>query len=94
MQLVQELTPVDHAKRIEFTTAQLDMIDANPDYLDNLLFSDEAHFKIHGEVSHHNFRYWSDENPHWHRETPLHSPRLTVWAAIGSCRPFLYSSKC
>ena len=30
----------------------------------------------------HNCRDWSDHNPHWTAEKPLHSPRTTVWAAI------------
>jgi len=34
-------------------------------------------------MNHQNFRYWSDTNPGWYREEPLHSPRITVWAAIG-----------
>lgn len=55
----------------------------DPAFLTHLMFSDEAHFNLHGGVNRHNFRYWSDSNPHWFREEPLHSPRLTVWAAIG-----------
>jgi hypothetical protein len=77
------LQPANHATRIEFAINQLGLIDASPDYLQNLLFSDEAHFQLHGHVNHHNFRYYSDTNPLWYREEPLHSPRLTVWAAIG-----------
>ena len=55
-------------------------------FIDNLLVSDEAHFHVHGNhgcVNNQNFRYWSPENPNWSSDKPLHSPRVTVWAAIG-----------
>jgi hypothetical protein len=77
------MTPANHATRVEHAINQLGLIDSSPTFLQNLLFSDEAHFQLHGHVNRHNFRYYSDSNPHWYREEPLHSPRLTVWAAIG-----------
>ena len=55
-------------------------------FLDNLLFSDEAHnFHVHGCVNNQNFCYWSPENPNWSSDNPLYSPCMTVQAAIG-CR--------
>ena len=83
MQVHQMLTHQMRAKRVAHAQAQILHIETDPGYLQCLLFSDEAHFSIHGGVNHHNFRYWNDNNPHWCREEPLHSPRLTVWAAIG-----------
>jgi hypothetical protein len=77
------MTPANHATRIQHAINQLGLIDASPAYLQNLLFSDEAHFQLHGHVNRHNFRYYSDSNPRWYREEPLHSPRLTAWATIG-----------
>lgn len=71
----------DHETCVNFATAQLDL---GQDFFGRIIFSDEAHFHIHGHVNHQNFRYWSDENPGWYREEPLHSPRVSVWAAIGS----------
>jgi hypothetical protein len=76
------LRPQDHQKRIEHAQAQLNLITCSQ-FLKNVIFSDEAHFHVHGSVNHQNFRYWSEENPNWFREEPLHSPRVTVWAAIG-----------
>lgn len=83
MQTHQELTPHHRIKRVAHSQLLLDLIAHNPGYVNHLLFSDEAHFSLHGGVNLHNFRYWSDVNPQWFREEPLHSPRLTVWAAIG-----------
>lgn len=47
------------------------------------MFSDETHFHLNGKINIHNCRYWSTNNYLWVSEKPLHSPRITVWAAIG-----------
>uniref|UniRef100_A0A914WUE5 Transposase n=1 Tax=Plectus sambesii TaxID=2011161 RepID=A0A914WUE5_9BILA len=83
LQLRQQLRLQDHQRRIEHAHAQLALMEADADFLGNLLFSDKAHFHVHGTVNKQNFRYWSNSNQHWFREEPLHSPRVTVWAAIG-----------
>ena len=76
MQHAQKLRPLDYETRVTFATSQLDLIDANRDFLDNLLFFDESYFHLNGHVNHQNFRYWNDVNPHWFHEEPLHSPRV------------------
>jgi hypothetical protein len=83
MQTVQQLSEEDREDRMTFARDELERIEDDPDHLPNLFFSDEAHFHLHGGVNWHNFRYWSDENPDWYSENPLHSPRTTVWAAMG-----------
>jgi transposase len=83
LQLRQLLRQQDQERRVQHAHAQLVLIEQNADFLNHLCFSDEAHFHVHGAVNKHNFRYWSDTNPHWCRGEPLHSPRVTVWAAIG-----------
>ena len=35
-------------------------------------------------VNKQNFRYWSQNNPHELHQRPLHSPKVTVWCAMGS----------
>lgn len=93
MQRHQQLTPQHRVRRVAHAQAQLQRIANEPGFVQRLLFSDEAHFSIHGDVNRHNFRYWANNNPHWVREAPLHSPRLTVWAAIGHQRvigPFFF----
>ena len=37
-----------------------------------------------GLVNKQNFRYWSQNNPHELHQRPLHSPKVTVWCAMGS----------
>lgn len=48
-----------------------------------LLMSDEAHFHLDGIVNQQNCRYWALENLRELHERPLHSPKVTVWCAVG-----------
>lgn len=92
LQMHQELKQVDREKRVNHAIEMLDLIEES-NFLENVLFSDEAHFHQHGGVNRHNFRYWAQENPHWFAEEPLHSPRITVWAGIsrqGVVGPFFF----
>ena len=75
LQLVQELLPTDFEASVIFSRHMLQLLNGDPNLLGNLVFSDEAHFHLHGGVNRHNFRYWSDSNPHWYAEEPLHSPK-------------------
>ena len=52
----------------------------------NLLHTDEANFHLSGAVNKQNFRYWSDNNPGWVTEEPLHSPKVIVLAGISAKR--------
>ena len=52
--------------------------------LNNVWFSDEAHFHLDGVVNKQNVRFWAFENPHVLHEKVHHAPRITVWAAISS----------
>uniref|UniRef100_A0A914V949 Uncharacterized protein n=1 Tax=Plectus sambesii TaxID=2011161 RepID=A0A914V949_9BILA len=83
LQLRQELRLEDHERRIGHAHAQLALMEADADFLGNLLFSSEAHFHVHGTMNKQNFRYWCNSNLHSFHEELLHSPRVTVWAAIG-----------
>jgi hypothetical protein len=83
MSLRQLITPDAQDKRLEIATSQLELMEQDPEFIDNLIVSDEAHFPLHAVVNSHNFLWWSTKNPHWYREVPLHPPKLTVWAAIG-----------
>ncbi|GBP13188.1 Transposable element Tc3 transposase [Eumeta japonica] len=50
----------------------------------NVLFCDEAHFHINGHVNRQNCCYWSSENPPRKHQRLLHSPKITVWAAMSA----------
>lgn len=83
LQMRHLLREVDKEKRLSFANSQLALMGDNPEWLEKVMFGDEAHFHVHGGVNKHNMRYWSRCNPFWYREEPLHSPRVTVLAFIG-----------
>lgn len=81
--LVQELNDDDPDRRVEFCETMMTRIDANPNFLYNTVFSDEATFQLNGEVNRHNCRYWSDANPFWMLESHTQYPqKINVWAGI------------
>ena len=94
LRVVHALKPIDCQRRVEHANNLLDILDHRPDFLQFLMFSDEAHFELHGHVNNQNFRYWDRMRPaNFHRSCPLHSPRLTVWAGIsksGIVGPFFF----
>ena len=51
IQIKQKLTPDDMRKRMIMCQWFCDNIDAVPDFLDNVWFSDEAHFLLSGHVN-------------------------------------------
>ncbi|GFW81900.1 putative DD41D transposase [Trichonephila clavipes] len=71
----------DQARRIFVEWAQNE-IAVVPDFHKRILFSDEAHFWLNGNVNKQNCRIWSEANPQVYVETPLHPEKLTVWCAL------------
>ena len=95
MQLVHELKPQDLNQRAHFCGRLLDFINEQPDFLSNLIMSDEAHFHINGAVNRHNCRYWAPQNPQMTHELPLHSPKVTVWCGVsgfGIIGPYFFQN--
>lgn len=81
--LLQELNEDDFDRRMEFCEIMMRKCDENRDFLNCLVFSDEASFTLHGHVNRHNCRYWASENPHWMVESHTQHPqKLNVWAGI------------
>ena len=67
---------------LAFAEGRIAALEENPELLWNLFFSDEAHFYLNGEVNRQDFRLWSDENPHWFAEEPLHPEKVLGWCKI------------
>ncbi|KAJ8933063.1 hypothetical protein NQ318_012638, partial [Aromia moschata] len=65
---INELAEDDLDRRILFCEQIVQMINDNTLQIENVLFSDEYTFTLHGHVKRQNCRYWSRENPHWMRE--------------------------
>ncbi|EZA62852.1 hypothetical protein X777_01169, partial [Ooceraea biroi] len=83
LQYVQELQDRDNELRLRFCARMMELIDASPNFLYQLVFTDEATFTLTGEVSNQNVRFWSDENPNWVRETHTQYPqKVNVWCGM------------
>jgi hypothetical protein len=54
----------------------------HPNVIERLWFSDEAHFWLCGHVNSHNAVHWGRERPDKVISKPLHSEKVTVWAAM------------
>ena len=70
-----------------------DKIDAVPDFLDNVWFSDEAHFQLSGHVNSKDNILWGSTPPEHCLQRPLHSVEWTAWVAIskhGIIGPFCF----
>ncbi|KAI5736797.1 hypothetical protein M8J76_007202 [Diaphorina citri] len=70
-------------RRILFYNTMKEIIEEEPDI--HLLMS-EAHFHLNGTVNKQNFRYWAQDNSRQLHERPLHSEKVTVWAAVSKSR--------
>ena len=62
IQLTQQLLPNDPHQRLEYSESFLSLCE-DAIFIENVIFSDEAHFHLTGHVNRHNSRIWSDENP-------------------------------
>lgn len=92
--ILHKLHEEDLADRVQFSEDFLEILNADPEILKLIMFSDEANFHINGAVNRHNCRYWSQEPPEELHETPLHSPKVVVWCAFwsgGVIGPFFFS---
>ncbi|GFT50565.1 hypothetical protein TNCV_551591 [Trichonephila clavipes] len=67
-----------HQARRRFVEWAQNEIAVVPDFQKRILFSDEAHFWLHGYVNKQNCRICSEANPQVYVETPLHPEKLTV----------------
>ena len=69
-------------KRVTMCESFGDTIETNPDFLDHLWFSDEAHFLLSGHVNSKYNVYWGTAAPEDVMQRPLHSIKCTAWVAI------------
>ncbi|GFS57537.1 uncharacterized protein TNCV_1401981 [Trichonephila clavipes] len=78
--LAQELMTGDQDRRFDFCNFVL--LDENPDFFNEILWSDECQFSRQGTINIQNRYYWSLENPHLIRLN-RHQVRwsVNVWCA-------------
>ena len=68
-------------------------MEADDQWIEDVWFTDEAHFYLNGLVNKQNYRFWGSEKPEYTAERPLHSPKCTAWCAInvrGIIGPFWF----
>ncbi|GFW73213.1 uncharacterized protein TNCV_2798771 [Trichonephila clavipes] len=85
----------DHLARRRFVEWAQNEIAVVPYFHKRILFSDEAHFWLNGNVNKQNCRIWSEANPQVYVETPLHPEKLTVWCALwagGIIGPYFFKN--
>lgn len=83
LQRVQALQPGDNLPRLVFSQWLIDKCAHSPDFLSNIIFTDEASFSKDGINNFHNRHVWNEENPHAVFESgSQHRFSLNVWAAI------------
>ncbi|GFW97825.1 transposable element Tc3 transposase [Trichonephila clavipes] len=84
----------DQARRrfVEWAQNEIAVV---PDFHKRILFRDEAHFWLNGNVNKQNCRIWSEANPQVYVETPLHPETLTFWCALwagGIIGPYFFKN--
>ena len=91
----QKLSAADFEQREEFCKWFLQQCTNSPSFLSCVWWSDEAHFHLNGQVNRQNYRFWAERPPQEVLETPLHSPKVTVWCALsaqGIIGPFFFEN--
>lgn len=80
---VQALQPGDFPPRQQFCEWLLNMQENDPNFISNILWTDESYFSRDGIFNVHNNHQWAVENPHAVR-AHAHQQRfgLNVWAGI------------
>ena len=82
IQIKQTLTQNDMTKHVEICWWFESKIEENPDFLQNVSFSDEAHFSLSGHVNSKKSVFWGSHAPDEVLQRPLHSVKCTACVAI------------
>ncbi|GFX90382.1 uncharacterized protein TNCV_5067691 [Trichonephila clavipes] len=82
LQSCHQLLPADTSQREAFAKWAFSKMEQDPTWVFNILWTDEAHFSLHGDVNNHNCRIWVTSNPREYTQKPLHSPKVTAWCGF------------
>lgn len=80
--LIHALTEDDPDRRLEFCEWYTGCAEDDAEFYQQILWSDEAQFKLNGRINRHNSVYWASENPHETIAQELNLPGITVWAGF------------
>ena len=73
-----------------------DKIELSPNFLNDIWFSDEAHFLLSGQINSKNSIFWGTATPNEVLQRPLHLKKCTSWVAMskhGIIGPFWFEDK-
>lgn len=59
---------MDYDQRLYYFNWINGMLNADPNFVSNVMWFDEATFCSNGSVNRHNLHYWSEHNSHWIQE--------------------------
>ena len=93
--LTSELKPLDHSKRRKFCDWVIERRVTEPNFLNKIIFSDEALFHLNGYVNKQNCRIWGSENPKVIQEVGMHPLKVNVWCGLwsgGIIGPFFFEN--
>ncbi|KAL4126347.1 hypothetical protein QTP88_010569 [Uroleucon formosanum] len=80
---VQQLLPTDYERRITVVAHMMVQLEYHPNFLEKIMWTDEARFHNNGTVNHHNNHYWSDTNTHRLNESNKQVRwGINVWCGI------------
>ena len=82
IQIKQQLTDADKEKRLTKSEWFCNVLENDENLLENVWFSDEAHFLLSGHVESKNNICWGSEVPDEVLQRPLHSVKCTAWVAM------------
>ena len=82
IQIKHKLTPGDKIKRVAMYQWFQDKIELSPNFLNDIWFSDKAHFLLSGQVNSKNRIFWGTAAPNEVLQRPLHSKKSTEWVAM------------
>ena len=83
LQMAHTLEENDYISRVTFAQDELGQLAVDSGRLNNMFFSDEAHFHLCGGINRQNWIMWADENPHWFDVRQLHPGKWIVWMGFG-----------
>ncbi|CAF0945368.1 unnamed protein product [Rotaria sordida] len=92
-QLLHALSDDDLDRRCEFADIFLKLVAEDSSFPDQIVWTDEATFKLNGYVNRHNCVYYATENPHIIITQEINAPGIIVWARIwsgGLIGPFFF----
>ena len=93
IQIKQKLTDAGKEKRVTMCEWFCNVLENDENFLENVWFSDEAHFLLSGHVNSKNNIFWGSKVPEEVLQRPLHSVKCTAWVAMskhGIIGPFWF----